>query len=310
MDFTYNSSDGLPLYAYEWAPKGVAGALLQISHGMQEHAGRYAVVAQAFCSAGYAVVAGDHRGHGRSLLAPGKFGHLGEGGSEIVLDDMKRLTNIGREKYPGRPVFLYGHSWGSFLAQAYMQRWGEELAGVILGGTNGVAPAMDLVVGLARLIANLRGTDRTAGLLRFVAMNHYNKAFEPGRTGREWLTRDTAEVDRYINDPLCGAPFPNSFFVDHFCLVRDAWKKCNEERIPHQLPVLLFAGTDDPVGLQTRGVRALASRYLRHGIKDVTTKFYPAGRHEMLCETNREEVIADLIAWLDAHCGPGGAKMR
>jgi len=298
--FTFDGCDGIAVHAYEWAPDGAPRAIVQISHGMQEHAARYARAAAGLTRAGYVVFAGDHRGHGLTLVGPGKYGHLGQEGHRAVVEDLKHLTDIARQKYPGLPVFLLGHSWGSFLNQVYIQRWGNALKGVILSGTNGIGPPMGLVVALCRAVTRFRGADRVAGFLEKMVMGHFNKAFRPGRTGVEWLTRDEAEVDKFLADPTCGIRFPNSFFLDMMTMLRNTWRKKNERQVPRELPILMFAGTKDPAGYFNRGVVALAKRYRKYGVRDVTTRFYDGGRHEMLNETNRDEVVADLITWLDA----------
>ena len=158
---------------------------------------------------------------------------------------------------------------------------------------------MGLVVALCRAVTRFRGADRVAGFLSKMVMGHFNKTFRPGRTGVEWLSRDEAEVDRFVADPTCGLPFPNSFFLDMMTMLRNTGRKKNERQVPRELPILMIAGTKDPAGYWNRGVVALAKRYSKYGVRDVTTRFYEGGRHEMLNETNRDEVVSDLITWLD-----------
>jgi alpha-beta hydrolase superfamily lysophospholipase len=304
--FTFRDSDNLEISAYRWSvPDRDPLAAVQISHGMQEHAGRYARCARELNEAGYAVYANDHRGHGSTMTGPEDLGRLGPGGWNSLLDGLRRLTDIAREDHPGLPVFLLGHSFGSFLTQAYMQRWGADLAGVVLSGTNGRNALLRVGLAAARLIARKQGLDTTATTLRTLTIGNYNKAYdrEPGATGKEWLSRDPATVRAYVEDPLCGGIPPNSFFVELLGLLDHIWRPENERRIPGRLPVYMFSGTEDPVGGRTRGVEALARRYRGYGLADVKVRFYSGGRHEMLNETNRAEVIADLVSWLDAHRG-------
>jgi alpha-beta hydrolase superfamily lysophospholipase len=199
------------------------------------------------------------------------------------------------------PLFLVGHSWGSFLGQAYAQKWGRDLKGLVLSGTNGKDPLARIGEIAARVIARLDGMDTTATLLEKLTMGNFNDAFEPGTTGKEWLSRDPAEVRKYVDDPLCGRPFPNRFFVELLALLNATWRSEEEARIPKTLPVFLIAGSEDPVGKKGKGVLALADRYRKQGIRDVTWRLYEGARHEIFNETNRTEVLRDLLDWLEAH---------
>jgi alpha-beta hydrolase superfamily lysophospholipase len=280
-------------------PEAEPRAVIQIAHGMQEYAGRYADTAAFLTRHGIAVFANDHRGHGKSLTASGKPGDLGAGGRHAVLTDMHLLSRTIRDRHPGVPLFLLGHSWGSFLTQAYIQRWGTELSGAILSATNGANPLVGIGVYVSRLVAAVRGDHRIASLLETLSIGGLNKQFEPGATGKEWISRDQDVVRRYVDDPLCAQPFPNSFYVEMTVLLAEAWRKEAEARVPKSLPVYLVAGDRDPVGLNGKGVQALAKRYRSHGLKDVTVRLYPEARHEVLNETNRQEVFDDLLAWVE-----------
>lgn len=299
--FQFTDHDDVSIHVECWVPRGEVVAAVQIAHGMQEYALRYENVARALTEKGFAVYANDHRGHGRSLIEPQRLGHLGSGGTESVLKDMKQLSDIIVERHPGKPLFLVGHSWGSFLSQAYAQRWGKALSGLVLSGSNGKNPLVKIGVYVSRLVAALRGADRTAGLLDALSVGGLNKQFEPGQTGLEWLSRDPSVVKAYVDDPLCGAPFPNSFFVEMTALLASAWAAENEALIPADLPVRMISGDRDPVGLNGTGVEALARRYRERGMTEVSVKLYPMARHEVFNETNREEVLDDLVAWLSAH---------
>lgn len=305
--FTFRDPDGVEIHGRRWVPARDTKAVVQISHGMQEHCGRYQRTAVALVEAGYSVFANDHRGHGRTMSAPADIGRLGPGGWESLLLGLGQVTDIVRDEHPGLPIFLLGHSFGSFLAQAYAQRWGRNLAGVVLSGTNGRNPLLKPGLVAARLIARKQGLDATATTLRDLSVGGYNKGFDraPGATGKEWLSRDPQAVRDYIDDPLCGGDPPNSFFIELIELLDHVWRSENEQRIPRDLPFYMFSGTEDPVGGRTRGVEALARRYRRHGLGDVTVRFYRGGRHEMLNEINRDRVVADLVAWLDAHTTGG-----
>jgi alpha-beta hydrolase superfamily lysophospholipase len=301
--FSFTDADGVDISVYKWLPDGQAPrAAVQISHGMQEHAGRYAELAELLTKSGYAVYANDHRGHGKTAFGPDRQGQLGPGGWDSTLKDLKELTDRIKKELPGVPVFLLGHSWGSFLVQNYIGKWGKELQGAILSGTHGKDPLVKLGVMLGKRDVKRRGTVAQGGILETLSVGSLNKKFEPARTSKDWLNRDPAEVDKYIADPWCGKRFPNGFYAELTRLLDDTWNSGNEARIPEDLPIYLFSGTMDPVGKFTKTVKALADRYRQHGIKDVTTRFYEGARHETLHETNRGEVMNDILAWLNAHC--------
>jgi alpha-beta hydrolase superfamily lysophospholipase len=299
--FTFENADGIDVFVYHWAPEGDAKGVVQITHGMQEHAGRYAETAEALCEAGFVVYANDQQGHGKTAGSLERYGKVGPRGYEGILDDMKRLTDRAREENPGLPIFLMGHSWGSFMTQAYIQRWGDGLKGAVLSGTNGKNPLVKPGVLLARMVVSLRGADTTAVLLHHLSMGHFNKKFGSDPKGHEWISRDPEVVKEFEADPFCGGDFPNAFFLMLVELLSNTWDRASEARVPKGLPLYLFAGSDDPVGLETEGIVALMDRYRDLGVRDIHHKFYPGGRHEMLLETNREEVWKELIAWLDAH---------
>lgn len=298
----FDGEGQLKIHGWKWLPDdGEPKAVVQVAHGMQEYSARYAELAQKLTYAGYAVYANDHRGHGKTLLGPGKLGHLGPGSWLSVLMDMNLLSSLIKEEQPDKPLFLLGHSWGSFLTQAYIQRWASRLAGAILAGTNGSNFLVKPGIPLAWAICKIRGADTTAGLLDLLSVGGYNKKFEPGATGREWLTRDVENVRAYVDDPLCGAPFPNSFFLQIVQLINDAWTPDHEKRIPRNLPIFMISGDDDPVGFFGKGVRDLYNRYRKYGMTDVTLRLYEGARHEVFHETNREEAFAETIAWLSRH---------
>lgn len=298
--FDLERCDGGRMRCLSWLPDGPVRAAVQVAHGMQEHAARYDETARALAGAGFAVYADDHRGHGGSIRGPGDLGRLGPAGWKGVLCDLHGLSDAIRASHPGLPLFLLGHSWGSFLAQAYAQQWGGELKGLVLSGSNGSDPLVGPGVLLARLVVKLSGAEAQAKLLDTLSVGGLNKAFEPGATGKEWLSRDTEEVRRYVEDPLCGFPCPNSFFLELVRLLRSTWKRSAERRLPKGLPVLMITGTADPVSRGGKGVRALAARYRRLGLEDVTEKYYDGARHEVLHETIRADVVSDLLGWLAA----------
>ena len=269
---------------------------------MAEHASRYARFAASAVEEGYAVLAEDHRGHG-ATAAPDGFGFVAEqGGWETVVADMSTVLDAARRAWPGVPVFLLGHSWGSFLVRDLAARRGGELAGVVLLGTgSGVGaltgPASAVCAGESRL----RGPRHPSRFLNALAFGPYQRRFAPNRTEVDWISRDTKEVDRYVADPWCGFVCSSSFFHDLVAGQGAVNTASHAAAVPAQLPMLLASGDRDPVGAMGRGVHRAATLYRRAGVREVSVILYPGGRHELLNETNRDQVTGDILTWIDGH---------
>ena len=279
-------------------PRGI----IVIAHGMAEHASRYARFAASAVEEGYAVLAGDHRGHG-ATAAPGGFGFVAEqDGWDTVVADMSTVMDAARRAWPDVPVFLMGHSWGSFLARDLAARRGGDLAGLILLGTgSGVGaltrPATAICAGESRL----RGPRHPSRLLNALAFGPYQRHFAPNRTEADWISRDAKEVDRYVADPWCGFVCTSSFFRDLVAGQGAVNTASHAAAVPAELPMLLASGDRDPVGAMGRGVQRAATLYRRAGVREVSVLLYPGGRHELLNETNRDQVTGDILTWIDGH---------
>lgn len=296
--FELSREDGARLFVYRWLPRGEVRLVVQVLHGMAEHAGRYARVAGVLTGAGYAVYANDHRGHGKTARIEGDLGYFADAdGFQALVDDAHALTRHVAEAHPGVPVVLLGHSMGAMLAEGVLLRHGDALAGAVLSGATGHAPLAGVGRVLARAERARLGRRGKSALLQQMSFSGFNRGFE-GRTEFDWLSRDTAEVDGYIADPRCGFELCTQAWVDVLDGIRLIEDRTAMRAIPKTLPVYVFAGTDDPVGRRTRGPRWLVDAYRAAGLTDVTSRFYPGGRHEMLNEINRDEVHADLLAWL------------
>ena len=300
--FTFKGKYGLNIFVYKWIPnkdielKGI----VQISHGMAETALRYEKFADVLTDNGFIVYANDHRGHGKTVGEIEKLGDLGEDSFNSMVDDMHELNKIIKTENVNLPIFLLGHSMGSFLTQKYISLYGNVLNGVMLTGTCG---NQGIVIDIGTLIAKIEikrmGRKSRSNLLNKLIFGGNNNSFNPSRTVFDWLSRDNKEVDRYINDPLCGSNFTSEFFHDFLCGLKDIASKAEVKNIPKNLPIYIFAGDKDPVGKNGRGVLKLVKTYNKHGMKDIIYKLYKGGRHEMLHETNNEEVIVDVIKWLN-----------
>jgi alpha-beta hydrolase superfamily lysophospholipase len=266
-----------------------------VAHGASEHSGRYDRFASLLVEHGYTVWAIDHRGHGATSASTG-VGRTGPGGWGAMVDDLGELAAAARASAPGVPLVLFGHSMGSFLAQLFVQRRGDEVDALVLSGSAGAIDALDDTIAVLEAVVADGGGDQPAPL--FAA---FNTPFEPARTPFDWLSRDPDEVDRYLADAWCGDDHPLTleFALDMLRHLAEAWSPDNEARIPRDLPVLLITGEADPVSDGARTVRELEARYRALGLTDVTAHYFAEARHELLNERNRDEVQAIVAAWLD-----------
>jgi alpha-beta hydrolase superfamily lysophospholipase len=278
-----SSADGTQIATYAWSDvDGDPIGAVQIAHGLAEHGERYDRFATALNAAGFLVFAIDHRGHGRT--GQDDLGDLGNAGFDgLIADVVEYGASIGAA-HEGLPVFLVGHSMGSFAAQVAIIDHADLYAGVVLTGST----ALDV------LAAGMAESDESAGLQAF------NVGFEH-RTGYEWLSRDDAEVDEYVADPWCGFDVPEATMP---LLFAPAGRLADPEvlaGIRSDLPILIASGDADPLAGGGELIELLGQRYRDAGVSDVTVKLYPGARHEILNEINRDEVTADIIGWLRSH---------
>ena len=298
--FTMTSSDGkTALAAYCLIPQNPR-AMVQISHGMCEYFLRYEGFAEYLASHGFIVFGHDHLGHGSSAATPEDLGFTAsKGGAGMLIEDVHSLSLEMKAQYPHLPLFLFGHSMGSFISRAVMEIYGEDYAGSVICGTGGPETPAAAGKALASLLIKLKGERHRSAFLRGVAFAGYNKKYEKGCDKNAWLTRDTAVVEKYNADPLCAYTFTLRGYRDLFRLVehvsREEWAK----KYPAELPTLVISGEMDPVGSWGKGVRAVADRLQKAGVKDVTLTLYPEMRHEILNELGREQVWSDIEQWME-----------
>ena len=303
-EFYFPSSDGRTnIHAVEWTPEGAPVGVYQIAHGVSEYALRYAPFAEFLCSKGFAVAANDHIGHGLSVAEGAPPLWFGEkDGWTHVVDDMYKLRCMTREKYPSLPCFLMGHSMGSFLARTYLIRYPGTVDAAVVMGT-GQQGALLLAGGklAARAIGKKHGFDRFSPAVEKLAFGAYNKPFEPTRTKFDWLSVNTENVDAYAADPLCGGDATVGLFFDMLGGIGFICKPSNVRKMDMDTPVLFISGAMDPVGGFGVGVSKAYQSFVDAGVKDVSLRLYPGLRHEILNETEREQVYADIWAWVERH---------
>ena len=294
--FGLKADDGADIHIYRWLPDGAPRGVVQVAHGLAEHAARYGRLAGALTGQGLAVYADDHRGHGQTAGA-GDLGFFAEReGWRKCVGDLWSLNRRIAADHAGLPIVLLGHSMGSFMAQDFVADHSDAIAALVLSGSNGPPPA---IAGIGRMIARIerlrQGARGKSALLQSLMFGDFNKRFKPARTPFDWLSRDPAEVDAYIADPLCGFEFTNQLAVDLLDALGPLLTPERLARIRKDLPVYIFSGSDDPVGAN---LPALAEAYRNAGLTRVDMRVYTGARHETLNETNRDEVTADLVAWI------------
>jgi len=303
--FTFKGTDKKEIFAHKWLPENESNlkAVVQIAHGMAEHSARYKGFAKKLTANNFGVYANDHRGHGQTAGTVENLGYFDDGnGWDLVVGDMNQLTNIIKKNHSDIPVFLFGHSMGSFLSRDYMFTYGGNTAGVILSATAGDPGLLGrLGIIISKIESTIKGKKTQSPLMDKLSFGSFNKIFKPNRTDFDWLSRDDTEVDKYVDDPFCGTVFKAGFFNDLLNGIQKINNYSNIQNIPKDLPVYLFAGSDDPVGDFTKGVKKVYKNFENAGIKDLSIKFYENGRHEMLNEINRDEVTHDIINWYESH---------
>ena len=280
--FTFDAADGVDVSVFRWTNVAPAKAIVQIAHGMGEHAARYRRLAEALTAAGYVVYANDHRGHGTTAGSPESFGDLGASGWAGLVSDLGELGVIARREHPGLPLVVLGHSMGSFALQGYLLDHSADVDGAALSGTS----ALDVIA---------PGMDPT----KEVDLSAFNAPFEPARTEYDWLSRDPDEVDKYVADPACGFGLNPAATASMLDALADTGDAARIAGIRSDLPIYLLSGDADPLAGGGALIELVADRYRQGGVKDVTVALYAGARHEVFNETNRDEITADLMAWLD-----------
>ena len=302
QDFYFQSSTGrTSIHALKCVPDGKPRAVVQIAHGIAEHIDRYRPFMEFLADNGFVVAGNDHLGHGKSIRVPEEQGFFAEkDGWWRVVDDMDKLHGIMSKEYPELPYVLFGHSMGSFLTRTYLIKHPDKYDGVILSGTGHQSPA--LVLGgnaAASVMAKLNGAMGDGAKLDSLAFGTYLSKIENPRTKFDWLSRDTEQVDKYIADPLCGFVGKIGLYRDMMQGIKFITDKKNIAQMNKEKPVYFMSGDGDPVGDYGKGVERAYKAFCDAGLHDVFMRLYPGGRHEMLNETNKEQVYQDILSWLN-----------
>ena len=305
-DFYFDSRDGeTRIHAVKWIPKQKPRCILQIIHGMAEYVARYEGLAETLTEEGILVTGEDHLGHGQSVKTKSGQAHpLGyfcaHDAATVVVRDAHRLKKTVQEQYPGVPYLILGHSMGSFILRNYLCRYGTGIDGAVIMGT-GMQPKITVTAArtLAKLSGVLGGEKKPCPLLDRMAFGNYNRRIKNPASRMDWLSRDTQQVRRYLEDPLCGFTFTANGFHTLFSLIGRLYDPALLEKMPKDLPVLFLAGEEDPVGDYGNAVRAVADSFRALGMKRVECRLYPGMRHELVNEIGKQEVEKDLLEWME-----------
>ena len=295
------ATDHKVIFFQKWETDKMPIAVVQIFHGMAEHGGCYNELAAYLNEAGIAVFASDHRGHGKTIKSDQEYGHIDANtGWNTILDDLHQLNQKIRYDYSDIPIFIYGHSMGSFLARAYITKWGNEIDGVILSATNGHQAILNW---MAKKLANWEcgkyGALHRSKRLSDMSFGSYNKNFTPNRTAFDWLSRDEKKVDAYIADPRCGGTFSSGFFSALLHGIDSIYDPTNIKHIPRDMSFLFLTGERDPINGFASRIWSAIDTYERFGLFDVEAIFYPKCRHDLKLELNREVIFKDIVTWIN-----------
>ncbi len=302
-DFYFNSSTGKnKIHARMCVPDAEPRAIVQIIHGIAEYIDRYDEFMSFLADNGIIAVGTDHLGHGKSIESDEQTGFFAyENGWDYVVRDEEVLRLAMHENYPELPIIVFGHSMGSFMARTLLIRYPDAFNAAIISGTGNQGAALvngGLIMG--NLVTGLKGAHHYSKFLNNLAFGSYNKIYDNPKTEYDWLSRDEANVQKYIDDPLCGFIPSCSLFRDMMTGVKFITNKKNLTAMNKDMPVYFMSGDMDPVGECGKGVQKAYNNFLEAGMKDVSIKLYPGGRHEMLNEINKDEVYTDILAWLDS----------
>ncbi len=292
MDF--QSFDGKTIYVHEWKCAQMPKGVVQIIHGMTEHAARYDGFAKMLNMFGYYVVADDHRGHGKT--DPDSLGYCKGNMFEDTVRDEGAITDYYKAKFPNLKYFVFGFSYGSFITQSYIGKYGHKIDGAVIGGSN---MKKDFEVSLGEFVAAFNLKKNPAKLIEKLSFGAYEKNFED----REWLSANPENNAAYRNDPLCGFTCSYRFYYDFFRGLKKLYTKKYARSVPRDLPLLLVSGKDDPVGEMGEGVKNLYRFYQeKAGVKDISLTLFEGCRHEFLNEKNGEENAKVILDFFEKHC--------
>lgn len=294
--------DNRKIFLRIWDNISNVKGVIQIFHGMAEHSGRYDEFAKFLNNHGYVVYADDHRGHGKTERFKENLGYLGDDGFNKIVEDENIITELIKKQYKDIPVYIFAHSFGSFIGQEYITRYSKNINGIVLSGS---AKQTGLDVKAGNLVAKIQrkfiDEKKQAKIIDKLSFGTYNKKVKNPINKFSWLSRDVKEVDKYIKDELCGFISSINFYYNLFNGLNGLYKINKLKNIDKELPILVLSGDMDPVGKYGKTVKNLYNQYVNLGIKNLSLKLYKEARHELIIETNKEEVNKYLLNWFEVN---------
>lgn len=302
-EFSFKSATGVcRIHGCEFLPEGEVRAVVIIHHGMAEHINRYADYVKHLTDMGYAVFMHDMANHGKSNQKTELLGYFGENdGYKNLVKDLKTVYDLAKKEFPDKKIIMFGHSMGSFIVRCFDCAYPGASDASVYMGTGGSNPAAGMGKAISNLIASIKGSTYKSKMLDKITFVSFNKKTDK-KTSFDWLTRDSAIVQKYIDDDYCGFLFTVKGMNDLVNL--NVWANSAEcyNTVKKDLPILLVSGADDPVGAYSKGINEVADKMKASGHTNVTVKLFPGCRHEVLNETNRQEVYEGIDAFLNANC--------
>ncbi len=308
-DFHFLSRDSkTKIHGVRWLPEDDAvHGVIQLVHGMQEYIGRYEEFAQFMTAHGFLVVGHDHLGHGESVRDQAHLGYFCKSNpSRVLVSDMYQVTDMTRRAYPGVPYVIFGHSMGSYLLRRYLTCYSDAVDGAIICGTGSVPDAACYFgIVCAHVLAAFRGWHYRS---HFVKNAAFGKAYahfcmDGSLPENSWLSHNVESVKKYYSDPLCAYDFTLNGYLGLFSTVAFDNKDRYIRQIRPDLPILFISGSADPVGDAGEGVKRVYRQFKKAGLLNLAIKLYPDDRHEILNETDRADVYADIWGWIRKHTG-------
>lgn len=298
----FKSHDGQKIFLHKWDEVENPIGVIQIFHGMAEHGARYDDFANFLNNKGYIVYADDHRGHGKTADSIDALGYLGDDGFNNIVEDEYFITKNIKSEYPSLPIFIFAHSFGSFIGQEYINRYSDEVNGVILSGS-AKQSGIDFRVGLAvtKLIKKFGDESKKNEFLESIIFGNYNKKEKDNNSKFAWLSGDKNEVKKYEDDEYCGTVFTTNFYRNMFTGFKYLYLKEKTDKINRSLPLFIIAGEMDPVGKYGKSVKKLFNHYKKLNLNNVSIKLYPEGRHELINEVNKFVIYNDIYKWIDSN---------
>ncbi|MEG0145274.1 MAG: alpha/beta fold hydrolase [Clostridia bacterium] len=291
--------DQLTLSGLIAQPDGEARGLVQIAHGMAEHKERYLGFIEQLTKAGYAVLIADHRGHGKSLHAQDSYGWFGEGGAEALVEDMHQLTRFFKERFPGKPLMLFGHSMGSLAVRVYAKKYDGELAALVVCGCPSENPAAGMGLFLTKLLGRIQGPKHKSAFMDKLMFSGNAKRFPNEKSAFAWLNSDAKGVAAYERDPECGFLFTLNGYQALLTLMKDCYRVKGYGVQKPEMPILFVSGGDDPCMIDRESLERAAQKLRDAGYKRVSVKVYDHLRHEILLEPASGQVMRDVMDFLD-----------